>query len=108
MNKIVITDSAQFEEVIQNFEKSLTRIKDIFANENKNIEEINATSTWTSKTQEVIYNKHKMLGKNFAPIEESIQLYINFMRKTLDDYKNFEEQINKNAEASSDQLSVNS
>ena len=108
MNRIVITDSNQFEEVIKEFEQILIRIKDIFLNENRNIEEINATSTWTCQTQAVIYNKFKMLSNNFGPIEESIQLYIDFLKKTLQDYSNFEVHIDRSAEASSVQLDVNS
>lgn len=108
MNKIVITNSTQFEEVINTFEQVLTRVKDIFENEKKNAEEINGTSTWTCMTQEVIYSKYKLLSNNFAPIEESLQLYINFMKKTLEDYKAIEAHIEKSAEASSVQLNVNS
>lgn len=108
MNKIVITNSMQFEEVINTFEQVLTRVKDIFENEKKNAEEISGTSTWTCMTQEVIYSKYKLLSNNFDPIEESLQLYINFMKKTLEDYKAIEAHIEKNAEVSNVQLSVNS
>ena len=38
MNKVVITNSAEFEEVIQSLEKSYGKIKDLFANERKNVE----------------------------------------------------------------------
>ena len=108
MNRIVITDSAQFEEVISTFEQVLPRIKDIFANEVRNMEEINATSTWSGDTQEVIYNKYKMLSNNFNPIEDSLQLYINFMKKTLSDYKSMEAHIDRSAIENSIELDVNS
>jgi hypothetical protein len=61
MNQIVITNSEQFEEVIRTFEQTLPKIKDIFANERSNAEEINATSTWTGMTQSVVYNKFREL-----------------------------------------------
>ena len=108
MNKIVITDSTQFEDVIRTFEQSLPKIKDIFSNERENAEKINATSTWTSETQKVMYEKYKLLEKNFEPIEESIQLYINFMKKTLEDYKAVEAHIEQMAEKNSFELNVNS
>lgn len=108
MNRIVITDSSQFENVIANFEASLKNIKDVFSSENSNIEEINGTSTWSGKTQESIYNNFKKLGKNFEPIEDSIQLYINFMKKTLEDYKEKEKQIDTLAENYANELNVNS
>lgn len=108
MSKIIITDSTQFEDVIRVFEQSLPKIKDIFSNQRTNAEQINATSTWTSETQKVMYEKYKLLENNFEPIEESIQLYINFMRKTLEDYKAVEEHINRMAENNSNELNVNS
>jgi len=108
MNRIVITDSTQFEEVINTFEQVLPRIKDIFANEVRNAEEINETSTWSGDTQKVIYSKFKMLSNNFNPIEESLQLYINFMKKTLSDYKSIEAHIDKSAIENSIELDVNS
>lgn len=108
MNKILITNSTQFEEVIRAFEQSLPKIKDIFTNERANAEQINATSTWTSETQKIMYEKYKLLENNFAPIEESLQLYINFMKKTLEDYKAVEEHINQMAENNSNELNVNS
>lgn len=108
MSKIIITNSTQFEDVIRAFEQSLPKIKEIFASERENAEKINETSTWTSETQKVMYNKYKMLEKNFEPIEESIQLYINFMKKTLEDYKAVEAHIDKMAENNSFELNVNS
>ena len=108
MNQITITDSAQFEDVIKTFEQTLFKIQDIFANERRNIEEINGTSTWTSETQKVIYEKFKLLEKNFSPIEQSLKIYINFMKKTLQDYKNIEAHIDRSAQESSVQLDVNS
>lgn len=108
MNRILITDFSSFEEVITSLEKSLRIIKDIFTTEKENVEMINATSTWTGDTQKVIYGKYKMLTNNFTPIEESLEVYIRFLKKTLDDYRRMEENINKNAEESSQSLDVNS
>lgn len=108
MKQIALTDEAQFQEVISIFEQSLQKIKDIFANESSNAEEINATSTWTSRTQEVIYNKFKMLEKNFTPIEDGIQLFIDFMKKTLYDYKTYDQNLSKNVDDNNVLLDVNS
>lgn len=108
MKKILITDYDQFNEVILNFEKSLIKIKEIFANENRNFEEINATNTWTGKTQEVIYNKYKLLANNFEPIETALQIYIDFLKNTLQEYKNANEYLNKNIEFNDENLNVNS
>ena len=108
MNQITITNSEQFEEVIQTFESTLPKIHDIFANESRNIEEINGTSTWSGETQKVIYGKFKMLEKNFVPIEDSLNIYLKFLKKTLQDYKNIEAHIEQVAQDSDVQLNVNS
>ena len=108
MKKILITDYNQFNEVILNFEKSLANIKEVFSNENKNFEKINETSIWTGKTQKVIYNKYKLLVNNYEPIEESIQIYIDFLKNTLQEYKDNEDYLNKNLELNDENMNVNS
>ena len=108
MNKIAITDYNQFNSVITSFENSLNHIKEIFANEKQNIENINATDIWTGKTQEVIYNKYKLLANNFEPIETALQIYIDFLKNTLQEYKNTNEYLNKSIELNDENLNVNS
>ncbi len=106
--KIIITDSAKFEEVIMELEESYGKIKDIFAKEKNNKEEINGTDTWTGKAQEAMYDKYALLAENFTPVEYSLNVYIKFLKKTLEDYKRIEEEINRNMEAVAEQLNVNS
>ncbi len=108
MNKIVITSSDDFENVISNFETSLNKIKDIFEKESSLVETINGTDVWTGATQEVIYDKHKELEKNFEPVKESLQIYINFMKKTINDYKYLDTKIDVDAIDNSSNLDVNS
>lgn len=108
MNGIVITDSGRFEQVITSFEESFNKVKDIFANEKRNAEEINETDTWSGGAAKVMYDKYKKLSDNFQPIEYSLELYIKFLKKTLEDYRRIEEEINKNMEDFSESLNVNS
>ncbi len=108
MNKIVITDSNKFEEVIQVFETTLPNIKNYFESEKRNSNEINGTPTWTGASQQALYGKYKELEKNFDPIVESMEVYIRFLKKTLEDYKLLEQQLNNKAEEFSSQLNVNS
>ena len=108
MNHIVIEDSNEFENIIAKFEDSYKIIKDTFDNEKKNIETINSTDVWSGDTQKVIYNKHTELQKNFTPIEEALELYIEFLKKTLSDYKAFEAKTNENITSNDQELDVNS
>ncbi len=107
MSRIVITDSEQFKSLIDTFESSSNRIKEILAKEKTNNEKINATDIWSGSTQEVIYNKHVELQKNFAPIGEALDYYVAFLRKTIDDYERLEANIAKNAEENAYELDVN-
>lgn len=108
MKKIVITSSEEFELCITSFENSLTKIKDIFSKEKSNIERINNTNTWSGPVQEEIYNKNVELQQNYQPIEQALQIYIDFLKKTLNDYKALEEKINLNAEQNAYNLDINS
>ena len=81
MNKIVITNSAQFQEVIDSLEKSYEKLKELFDNEIKNAELINETNAWTGLTAQVMYQKQLELAQNYKPIEYSIELYIKFLKK---------------------------
>jgi len=108
MNNIVITDSEQFEEVIRSLELSFQNIKDIFTNELINIEEINGTDVWTGNAQTAMYDQFSLLSNNFEPIEYSLEVYINFLKKTLEDYRRVDEEISKNIDLISGKLDVNS
>ena len=106
--EISITSFSDFQEAIDTYEDCLKNIKEIFHNEKTNIENINGTSTWTGATQEVIYNKHVMLQKNFSPIEEALQVYINFLKKTLADDQNYLNTTDINISDNDSNLDVNS
>lgn len=108
MKEIVITNSDEFELCITSFESSLNKIKDIFSKEKNNLERINGTPAWTGPVQEEIYKKNLELHENYQPIEQALQIYIDFLKKTLNDYKAFEEKVNFNAEQNSYNLNVNS
>ena len=109
MNRIVITDTAKFEEVITNIENILPSIKDSFESTRKNAQGMSGTNTWKGQSQETLYGKYQQLETNFAPVEETIEMYIRFLKKTLEDYKALENQLDaKVNEYASNQLDVNS
>lgn len=108
MSNVVITNSSEFEQIINNLEHSFIKINDIYADEEKRIEIINKTNIWTSKTQETLYDKLQLLSKNYAPIEEATRIYIKFLRETLADYKRFERTTDQNILQNTDNLDVNS
>ncbi len=106
---ILITDFNEFEEIIKSIEGSVNRLKDMFNSENQNMERISgANTTWTGSAQKVMYEKYKYLTENFPGIEASCEVYIHFLKKTLDDYKAMVAAINANTDDMSESLNVNS
>lgn len=108
MSNIVINDSSEFERLINNFELYCKNIVDILNNEKKNMTNINSTDVWSGKAQEALYGKYVNLEKNFEPIEQTFQIYVNFLRNTLDGYRAIDKKINNDIEANVSNLDVNS
>lgn len=107
MSKTLI-NTTELEKEINVFETSLNKIKEIFQNERKNLNHMNEENVWAGKTQEAIYNNQVAFQNNFEPIEEALQVYINFMKKSLNDYKRFEQTQVLNQENNASDLDVNS
>lgn len=108
MKRIVITDTNEFERIITEFEQIRNNIQNVFTEEKNNIEKINDENVWNGKTQEIIYQKHLDFQKNFSPIEEALEIYINFLKNSLQSYKDLENNINQNINTASEELNVNS
>ena len=108
MNNITITDSDKFSEVIASLEKSYNKLKEIKENEKINQELINETDVWTSNAQKSMYNKFGELINSYEQIDFSLDVYIKFLKKTLEDYKLLNEEISKNVDMVENELNINS
>ena len=106
-NKIEIKNYNEFEQVIENFETILKEIKEIFDKQNINVELINQTETWTSKTQDELVKKYNELKVQYGDIEQSLTNYINFMKKSLSDYKELEKKLDNDTDKNDTNLDVN-
>lgn len=104
---IEITSYEEFEDIINSFQEVANNIHDIFDHVRTNDEHLNDGSTIQGKTAEHTYARCKELAANYEPIDYSLNLYINFLRKTLEDYKLLDEAIDKNAEDFGQALDVN-
>ena len=107
-SKIVITDSSQFEGIINSLESSYNKVKEIINKENKNAEKINDTETWTGACARSMYSKYKELNSNYNLIDYSLDIYIKFLKKTLEDYRRIEEEISGNIDNLANELDVHS
>lgn len=107
MHDIVITNSDEFEKIINDLEKISIEIDDSFKTQDKNFSLIDDTDVYSGDCQRAISNKYKETRKNYVKIEEAIANYIKFLKITLENYKSLEQTINKNMENNSDNLDVN-
>lgn len=108
MKSSILVDSAKFEEIINSLEKSYKRLQEISLNEKNNKEIINGTDVWTGTAQNAMYNKYNTLTDSFEKIDYSLDIYIKFLKKTLEDYKLAEQEIGKNIDQIANELNVNS
>ena len=67
---------------------------------------INETDTWSGKTAKVMYEKYKMLNDNYSHIEYSLELYIKFLKKSLEDYIRLNAEFTNNMEETAEALDV--
>jgi len=108
VSNITITNSDDFEKIIQKIETSRKNIVDIFNEDSQNMENINATDVWTGKAQDSLYRKYKELEKNFSPIDETLQIYVSFLNNALNSYKQLEQKTINNMDINNQSLDVNS
>ena len=106
MNTITITNSNEFEKIIEKIETSRRNILEIFSEDSNNIENIHETDIWTGKAQDALYRKYKELERNFSPIDETLQIYVAFLKNTLESYKEFEEKTIKDTDINSNNLDI--
>lgn len=107
MHDIYISDSEKFEEIVTILEGTIPNIEDIFNNQNNNFKTIDGTESWKGDTQRVISSKYSDLSKNYNPIVDTLRNYIKYLKITINNYKNLENEINKAANENEDNLNVN-
>lgn len=105
---ITITSPEEFQAVINALEESYENIKSIIDKEKKNVEKINKTNVWSGRTASVVYEKYLLLNSNYDQIDYSLDIYIKFLKKTLDDYTLLIKEQSKNIDAMAASLDVNS
>ena len=108
MNNIVITNSSEFQKIIDSLESSKNTITDLFDREKENVKNVNETDTWTGLSATAFYNKYVELNNNYDNITNSLDVYIRFLKKTLNDYTRLEKEINNNIDNVASSLDVNS
>ena len=106
-NCITIKDSNKFQEIINLLENALKRVQNVIDSENKNVELINETDVWSGPSARSMYRKYRELNSNYVLIDYSLDLYVRFLKKTLEDYRRIEAEISKNTDEMASNLDVN-
>ena len=107
LNKIVITSSLEFEQVIKELKESLDRISDCINNEKNLMKKIDKTNIWTSDVQNIVYSKYQELSDCYSPVIESLSIYIKYLEIVNNNYKNAMKAIENSIENNLDNLDVN-
>lgn len=105
---ITITDLGEFQEVIDELKASLNNLTDIFNRQTSNITKIDQTETWSGDAAKALHDKYEQLNNNYPQISYSLDLYIKFLEKTLEDYKLLIQEQGKNLDSMATNLDVNS
>ena len=105
---IEIKNPAELQEAINQLKSSLKVLNDIFSSQKNNVERIGGTDVWSGTSADALRNKYKQLNANYDPISYSIDLYIKFLEKTLEDYNRLVQEQSKNIDAMAENLDVNS
>lgn len=103
-----ISSPEEFQDVIDSLEASYNKIKNVIDKEKKNVERINKTDVWTGAAADAVYRKYALLNTNYDQIDYSLDLYIKFLKKTLEDYMLLIKEQGKNIDAMARDLDVNS
>lgn len=105
---VTVINSNLLEQEIREFEKSKRNIDEIFRRERNNLSVMNNGHTWVGKTQETMCNAQYRFQNNFDPILEALDVYIRYLKDTLQDFKRFEEQRQRDLQNNETSMDVNS
>ena len=107
MSKVIIKDSKKFEKIINDLENTIPAIENSFSTQDRNFGMIDGTDNYRGSCQEVISRKYSDVKKNYDSIIETMKNYVKFLKITLNNYENYERNIDKTINDNLDNLNVN-
>ena len=106
-NDVVITDTNEFERIVNELEKTLPDFEDTFSLQDKNFSMIDGTDNYRGMTQEVISEKYRAVKNNYQSINEALINYVKFLKITIRKYKEYEQKMNEAIDKNVEELNVN-
>ena len=101
-------DYNKVENIISNFNATITKIENIFNRVNNNFKKIDSTDIWTSDLQESIIRKYAELSNHYDDISTSLKTLSNLFNTSLNNYKSLENSLKKDMQDNQNNLDVNS
>ena len=106
--KTSITNINDFDNSVIKLNEILNKIKDLFGEETKSVNELfNNSESWSGGSRDVANEKYQELSSMYPSICASLENYVAFLKDTATNYRTFEESVNSDIEANNDMLNVN-
>ncbi len=107
MGVTTVIDTEKMNGVIHELEGILKKLMNLFDIQDKNLLDVGETPTWTGKSATVLRSKYDQLSKNFPMVVYSLELYIRFLKKTVQDYEMMNKAQSQNIDEMKENLDVN-
>lgn len=102
-----VIDTEKVNSVISELESILKKLINTVDGQDKNLLDVGETPTWTGKSASVLREKYDQLSKNFPMVVYSLELYIRFLKKTVQDYELMNKAQSENIDEMKENLDVN-
>ncbi len=102
-----VIDTEKVNSVISELESILKKLINTVDGQDKNLLDVGETPTWTGKSASVLREKYDQLSKNFPMVVYSLELYIRFLKKTVEDYELMNKAQSENIDEMKENLDVN-
>lgn len=108
MSKISITSTEEFDAITTSLNDSLNRIKDIFNEDNKTMNQLlSDPKKWSGKAKNKTQEKFSEFSSYYPSITESLENFVKFLAETSENYKAFEASVDRSIDQNDMNLDVN-
>lgn len=106
-DRSIVVNSDRLEDSITKFNDKIIKIDETLEKIEKLITKVNNDDLWKSSTSEEVYDSFLELKKTFPKINAELNVYSEFLKEILKDYKEEEEKQEKVIEENTTNLDIN-
>jgi len=108
MKSNIMIDTEKLENIITSLEENAAIVKQIFEELNTKLKDFDGSNeVWQGDVQSAVYQNYDAISKNFPSIVEQLNDYNIFLRKTVNNYKKEEKNIDTSIDNNKENLDVN-